>query len=127
VSLGIGSGHELAGSLFPIKPIETVYKGYRFGSRLEALWAAFYDLAGVSYHHEMDPIDVGGEAYPRISWCRLQRLSRGQNWNHMRTTTEATSACSRNGVGQSRLGRIAQGSAIRHSRRGHMELSPIEI
>ena len=30
-----------------IKAIETVYKGYRFRSRLEARWAVFFDACGV--------------------------------------------------------------------------------
>ena len=33
-----------------IKPIETVYNGYRFRSRLEARWAVFFDEAGIEYH-----------------------------------------------------------------------------
>lgn len=28
-----------------IKPIETVYKGYRFRSRLEARWAVFFQVS----------------------------------------------------------------------------------
>ena len=37
-----------------VKPIETVYKGYRFRSRLEARWAVFFDAYGVRwiYEHE---------------------------------------------------------------------------
>ena len=35
-----------------IKPIETVYNGYRFRSRLEARWAVFFDAAGVEYEYE---------------------------------------------------------------------------
>lgn len=35
-----------------IKPIETVYNGYRFRSRLEARWAVFFDAAGISYEYE---------------------------------------------------------------------------
>lgn len=35
-----------------IKPIETIYKGYKFRSRLEARWAVFFDLAGISYQYE---------------------------------------------------------------------------
>lgn len=37
-----------------IKPIETIYKGYRFRSRLEARWAVFFDNMGIKwlYEHE---------------------------------------------------------------------------
>lgn len=35
-----------------IKPIETVYNGYRFRSRLEARWAVFFDVAGIKYDYE---------------------------------------------------------------------------
>lgn len=35
-----------------IKPIETVYSGYRFRSRLEARWAVFFDYAGIDYQYE---------------------------------------------------------------------------
>jgi len=35
-----------------IKPIETVYNGYRFRSRLEARWAVFFDAAGIKYEYE---------------------------------------------------------------------------
>lgn len=35
-----------------IKPIETVYNGYRFRSRLEARWAVFFDATGIKYEYE---------------------------------------------------------------------------
>jgi len=35
-----------------IKPIETIYHGYRFRSRLEARWAVFFDSLGVKYEYE---------------------------------------------------------------------------
>ena len=35
-----------------IKPIETVYNGYRFRSRLEARWAVFFDALEVEYEYE---------------------------------------------------------------------------
>lgn len=37
-----------------IKPIETVYNGYRFRSRLEARWAVFFDALGVKYEYELE-------------------------------------------------------------------------
>ena len=35
-----------------IKPIETIYNGYRFRSRLEARWAVFFDAMGIRYEYE---------------------------------------------------------------------------
>lgn len=35
-----------------IKPIETVYNGYQFRSRLEARWAVFFDNLGIKYEYE---------------------------------------------------------------------------
>jgi hypothetical protein len=35
-----------------IKPIETVYNGYRFRSRLEARWAVLFDGIGIRYRYE---------------------------------------------------------------------------
>lgn len=35
-----------------IKPIETIYNGYKFRSRLEARWAVFFDDAGIRYEYE---------------------------------------------------------------------------
>lgn len=35
-----------------IKPIETVYKGCRFRSRLEARWAVFFDEMGIDWEYE---------------------------------------------------------------------------
>lgn len=42
---------------YTITPKETVYAGYRFRSRLEARWAAFFDLLGWKWDYE--PIDFG--------------------------------------------------------------------
>lgn len=53
----------------PIKPIETVYKGYRFRSRLEARWAVFFDRFGVAYQYESEGFDLGnGTAYLPDFW-----------------------------------------------------------
>ena len=41
-----------------IKPIETVYNGYRFRSRLEARWAVFFDAAGIKYQYESEGFEV---------------------------------------------------------------------
>ena len=42
-----------------IKPIETVYKGYCFRSRLEARWAVFFDALGIKYYYEHEGFDLG--------------------------------------------------------------------
>lgn len=42
-----------------IKPIETVYNGYRFRSRLEARWAVFFDAADISWEYEPEGFDLG--------------------------------------------------------------------
>ncbi len=42
-----------------IKPIETVYNGYRFRSRLEARWAVFFDVLDVKYEYESEGYDLG--------------------------------------------------------------------
>ena len=42
-----------------LKPIETVYKGYRFRSRLEARWAVFFDACGVDWEYEPEGYDLG--------------------------------------------------------------------
>lgn len=46
-----------------IAPIETIYKGYRFRSRLEARWAVFFDALGVKYEYEKEGFDIDGTWY----------------------------------------------------------------
>lgn len=46
-----------------IKPIETVYKGYKFRSRLEARWAVFFDQIGCKWEYEPEGFDLGGGVY----------------------------------------------------------------
>ena len=41
-----------------IKPIETIYNGYKFRSRLEARWAVFFDALGVEYEYEPEGFDL---------------------------------------------------------------------
>ena len=41
-----------------IKAIETVYKGYRFRSRLEARWAVFFDALGIHYRYELEGLNT---------------------------------------------------------------------
>ena len=46
-----------------IKPIETVYKGYRFRSRLEAKWAVFFDSLGIRWIYEPEGLYINGIYY----------------------------------------------------------------
>lgn len=46
-----------------MKAIETIYKGYRFRSRLEARWAVFFDALGVPYQYEPEGFDLGKAGY----------------------------------------------------------------
>jgi hypothetical protein len=46
-----------------IAPIETVYRGYRFRSRLEARWAVFLDAAGIKWQYEPEGFNVNGRNY----------------------------------------------------------------
>lgn len=45
------------------KAIETVYKGYRFRSRLEARWAVFFDELGLDWKYEAEGYDFDGVRY----------------------------------------------------------------
>ena len=42
-----------------LKPIETIYNGYRFRSRLEARWAVFFDTLGIEYEYEPEGFELG--------------------------------------------------------------------
>lgn len=42
-----------------IKAIETVYKGYKFRSRLEARWAVFFDALAIPWYYEYQGFDLG--------------------------------------------------------------------
>lgn len=46
-----------------LKPIETVYNGYRFRSRLEAKWAVFFDALGVEYEYEPEGFTLSNGDY----------------------------------------------------------------
>ena len=51
-----------------LKPIETVYKGYRFRSRLEARWAVWLDALGIKYEYEHQGYDLDGVWYLPDFW-----------------------------------------------------------
>jgi len=46
-----------------IKPIETIYNGCRFRSRLEARWAVFFDSLKIPWIYEPEGIFVNGICY----------------------------------------------------------------
>ena len=61
-----------------IKAIETVYKGYRFRSRLEARWAVFFDALGIEWEYEKEGYDLG-----ELGWYLPDfeiKLSNGDEW-----------------------------------------------
>jgi len=45
-----------------LKPIETVYNGYRFRSRLEARWAVFFDVLNIQYEYELEGFELPEQA-----------------------------------------------------------------
>lgn len=57
-----------------LKAIETVYRGYRFRSRLEARWAVCFDTLDIAYEYEPQGFDLGGVPYlpdfylPDLRW-----------------------------------------------------------
>lgn len=58
-----------------IKPIETIYKGYRFRSRLEARWAVFFDALGIEWEYEPEGFVLTDGTYylpdfwlPKLKW-----------------------------------------------------------
>lgn len=51
-----------------IKPIETVYKGYKFRSRLEARWAVFFTALGLDWEYEKEGFDLGNSWYLPDFW-----------------------------------------------------------
>lgn len=57
-----------------IKAIETVYKGYRFRSRLEARWAVFFDQLGIRWEYERQGYDLGGVRYLPDFWIPEKNL-----------------------------------------------------
>lgn len=46
-----------------IKAIETIYKGHRFRSRLEARWAVFFDSLNIPYEYEPEGLSINGVYY----------------------------------------------------------------
>lgn len=59
--------------------IETVYKGYRFRSRLEAKWAYFFDQIGVKYQYEVEGYELPGTRYLPDFLLTLRGYAMDQN------------------------------------------------
>jgi hypothetical protein len=58
-----------------LRAIETVYKGYRFRSRLEARWAVFFDALGIPWEYEKEGFDLGnGVRYLPDFWLPEARF-----------------------------------------------------
>jgi hypothetical protein len=51
-----------------INPVETIYKGIRFRSRLEARWAVFIDALNFKFVYEPDGYDLEGTWYLPDFW-----------------------------------------------------------
>ena len=43
---------------YNLTPIETVYKGYKFRSRLEARWAVFFEEMGLDWSYEVEGFNL---------------------------------------------------------------------
>lgn len=55
-----------------IQPIETLYKGYRFRSRLEARWAVFFEAAHIPWVYEKEGFRLAnGAVYLPDFWIPL--------------------------------------------------------
>src|SRR5512147_2788464 len=58
----------------PLKAIETVYKGYRFRSRLEARWAVFLDALKTPWEYEAQGYDLDGVRYLPDFWLPREEI-----------------------------------------------------
>jgi hypothetical protein len=63
-----------------MKPIETIYNGCRFRSRLEAKWAVFFDAGGIKYEYEPEGFELSNGSkylpdfyFPDYDWyCEVK-------------------------------------------------------
>lgn len=51
-----------------ITAIPTIYKGFQFASRLEARYALWFDIMGVSWEYEQEAFDLDGLTYFPDFW-----------------------------------------------------------
>lgn len=77
-----------------IKPIETVYKGYRFRSRLEARWAVFFDALKIEWEYEPEGFELadGTRYLPDFYLPGFQAYIEIKRYS-LRNTAEGKEAC----------------------------------
>ena len=64
-----------------IRAIETVYKGYRFRSRLEARWAVFFDHCSIGWEYEKEGFVLqDGTSYLPDFWVPLEGYPMGSGY-----------------------------------------------
>lgn len=51
-----------------INPIQTMYRGHRFRSRLEARWAVYFDIIGLKWEYEKEGYNFEGIYYLPDFW-----------------------------------------------------------
>lgn len=56
-----------------IRPIETIYDGQRFRSRIAVRWAIFMDTLAVPYEYRPESFDLGGTIYTPDFWLPEQQ------------------------------------------------------
>ena len=79
---------------YNIAAIPTLYRGRRYRSRLEARWAAFFDLLG--WRHEYEPFDLGSWSpdFLLTEWATLVEIKPADafdpvTWDRMRNAVIA--------------------------------------
>lgn len=67
--------------MIKVKAIETLYKGYKFRSRLEAKWAVYFDEIGLKWDYEIEGYELpNGDWYmpdfyiPRFGYIEIKAL-----------------------------------------------------
>lgn len=61
LSRGSSAGVLPENTMPDIKAIETIYKGYRFRSRLEARWAVYFDALKIKYEYELEGFELASK------------------------------------------------------------------
>jgi len=54
--------------------IETVYRGFRFRSRIEARWAVFFDTLGIEWEYEKEGYNLPSGPYLPDFWLPEQKM-----------------------------------------------------
>lgn len=67
-----------------IQPIETLYKGHRMRSRLEARWSVFFDALGLRWRYEPEGFELPGGKYLPDFWVD------GIGWIEIKPTEPTT-------------------------------------